>query len=77
MGAEITLEEALQVPIPKKEDYQWANIANREVRVCLIDMKTKEILSNVWTVGASWREDQAGKWLFQSANSEVLGSSGR
>jgi len=51
------LEEALSVPIPKKEDFQWSNIINREVRVCLIDMRTKEILSNVWTIGASWKQD--------------------
>ena len=25
-GAEITLEEALQVPIPKNEDFAWENI---------------------------------------------------
>ena len=77
LAAEITLEETFQIPIPKKEDFQWDNITNREIRACLIDMKSKEILSNVWNVGVSWRQDQSSKWLFQSSNTEVLGASGR
>jgi calmodulin len=55
LAAEITLEETFQIPIPKKEDFQWDNITNREIRACLIDMRSKEILSNVWNVGVSWR----------------------
>ena len=76
-GAEITLEEALQVPIPKNEDFAWENIQNREVRAFLLDMRTKEIVSNVWIVSAAWRNEMANKWLFSSQNTEVLAASGK
>jgi hypothetical protein len=34
------LEEATGVPMPKKEDYDWGRITNREIRMVLIDFKT-------------------------------------
>ncbi len=77
LASEITLEEALSIPMPKKEEFEWQNITNREVRACLVDMKTKEILSNVWTLSVSWKEDQPTKWQFQTNSTEVLGASGK
>jgi centrin-3 len=74
-ACELTIEEALNVPIPKKEDFAWNSIKNREVRAYLVDMRTKDILSNTWIVSTSWREDQPTKWSF--ASPEVLQASGR
>ena len=43
----------------------------------MLDIRTKEIVSNVWIVSAAWRNDMANKWLFNSQNTEVLGASGK
>jgi len=40
LGCEVMLEEATGVPMPKKEDYDWGRITNREIRMVLIDFKT-------------------------------------
>lgn len=55
MGSEITIEEATGVPLPKKEDFDWSKIINREVRVVLVDAKNQDLLSNVFVSQAAWK----------------------
>jgi hypothetical protein len=55
LGSEITIEEATGVPLPKKEDFDWGKIINREVRVVLVDAKNQDLLSNVFLSQAAWK----------------------
>lgn len=34
------IEEATDIPLPKKEDFDWGNIAHREIRAVLVDYKS-------------------------------------
>lgn len=74
VGSEITIEEATGVPMPKKEDFDWTKIVNREVRAVLIDARNHDLLSNVFISQAAWNQDAPNKWIFNA--SEIL-SSGR
>ena len=66
-GCEIVIEEASGVPMPKKEDFEWNKIDHREVRIVLYDVNTQAFLSNTMILGASWRSEYQGKWLFNSS----------
>ncbi len=55
IGSEITIEEATGVPLPKKEDFDWTKIINREVRAVLVDARNHDLLSNVFVAPASWK----------------------
>ena len=72
-GSEITIEEATGVPLPKKEDFDWGKIINREVRVVLIDSKNHDLLSNVFTSQAAWKLEAPSKWTFNAAEIQNSG----
>lgn len=74
VGSEITIEEATGVPMPKKEDFDWTKIVNREVRAVLIDARNHDLLSNVFISQAAWKQDAPNKWIF---NASEIQSSGR
>ena len=44
--AEISIEEAIRVPIPKREDFSWDKIVYRELRAFLYDFDKGEFISN-------------------------------
>ena len=69
------MEEATGIPLPKKEDYDWAKITNREVRAVLVDLKTHEFLSNVYIVSANWKTEQSGKWFFNASDTHQVAKS--
>ena len=64
LSCEIQFEECSGVPMPRKEDFDWAKITHREVRAVLFDFRTNEFLSNSFIVGAQWKQEYEGKWLF-------------
>ena len=65
------LEEISGVPLPKKEDYDWSNITNRELREVLVDIRTQELLSSTFIVSASWKQEFPGKWLFNASETHA------
>jgi len=64
ISAELTIEEATGVPLPKKEDYEWSKIMYRELRAVLFDFQKKEYVSNSILMGATWRQEYDAKWVF-------------
>ncbi len=66
LACEITLEEASGIPLPRKEDYDWSKICNRELRMVLVDFKTQEFLSNIHILPCHWKQDTPTKWLFNA-----------
>jgi hypothetical protein len=73
MGSEITIEEATGVPLPKKEDFDWGKIINREVRVVLVDAKNQDLLSNVFVSQAAWKQEAPNKWTFNASEIQASG----
>ena len=69
LACEITLEEITGVPMPKKEDFDWAKISHRELRCVLWDARSHEFVSNTFILGATWRLEQPTKWLFNTSES--------
>ena len=69
LGCEIILEEITGIPLPKKEDFDWSKITNRELRAVLVDFRTQEFLSNVFVVSASWKQEYSNKWMFNTNDS--------
>ncbi len=69
LSCEIQLEECAGVPLPKKEDFDWTKISHREIRAVLFDFRTNEFLSNTFIIGASWKPEYEGKWLFNTNES--------
>lgn len=64
IGSELTIEEVAGIPLPKKEDFDWSKITNREVRAVLVDARNHDVLSNVFFAGAVWRQEAPNKWQF-------------
>lgn len=62
--SEISIEEATNIPIPRKEDFPWEKISVREIRAFLFDFTNKEFLSNTLLMTAQWNEDSETKWVF-------------
>lgn len=54
------------VPLPKKEDFDWNKISHREVRVTLIDLRSKKYLSNTLILSVKWEQLYETKWLIGS-----------
>lgn len=52
VACEVQMEECCNIPMPKKEDFDWTKITHREVRAVLFDFRTSEYLSNSIIIGA-------------------------
>lgn len=75
LACEITIEEASGVPLPKKEEYDWSKISNREIRAVLIDNRSHELLSNVFIISANWKAESPGKWLLNATDTHAFSKS--
>jgi hypothetical protein len=69
LTCEVLIEECSGVPLPKKENFDWTKITHREVRAVLFDFRTNEFLSNTFIIGAEWKQEYEGKWLFNANES--------
>jgi|LauGreDrversion4_2_1035121.scaffolds.fasta_scaffold56898_4 hypothetical protein len=59
--------------MPKKDDYDWEKIINREIRMVLVDFKTQEFISNVFILSANWKPETPTKWLLNATETHSLG----
>jgi hypothetical protein len=73
MGCEVTLEEAVNVPMPKSEEFEWGRIVSREVRFVIADLRSEQFLSNVHIVNAGWKAEMPTKWLFNVNEVQAAG----
>lgn len=75
IACELTLEEASGIPLPKKDDFDWGKITNREIRAVLVDFRTQQFLSNTFILSAGWKSEFANKWLFNLTECQQAGRS--
>jgi hypothetical protein len=61
-SAELTIEDLTGIPLPKREDFDWTKITNREVRVMLVDARSQEIVSNVFFASVVWKQEAPQRW---------------
>jgi Ca2+-binding EF-hand superfamily protein len=73
LGCELMLEECVNIPLPKQEDFDWGKILNREVRLVLADVRNETFVSNVHILSAGWKQEFPTKWLFNSTETQAMG----